>query len=80
MTDADFLGNRIDPLFFELRPNMFAPVIDDDLRMLGRLDVGFLKRQAEGTEDASDNRRKRHKLRMTLICAIRNYEPHHNTS
>ena len=26
------------------------------------------------------NRRKRHKLRMTLICAIRNYETHHNSS
>jgi len=26
------------------------------------------------------NRRKRHQLRMTLICAIRNYETHHNTS
>jgi hypothetical protein len=26
------------------------------------------------------NRRKRHQLRMTLICAIRNYEAKHNTS
>jgi len=26
------------------------------------------------------NRRKRHQLRMTIICAIRNYEAHHNTS
>ena len=26
------------------------------------------------------NRRKRHQLRMTLICAIRNYEAHQNTS
>ena len=26
------------------------------------------------------NRRRRHKLRMTLICAIRNYEIQHNTS
>ena len=33
---------------------MFAPVIDDNLGVLGRFDVGFLKRQAEGTENASD--------------------------
>ena len=26
------------------------------------------------------NRRRRHKLRMTLICAIRNYEALHNSS
>ena len=26
------------------------------------------------------NRRKRHHLRMTIICAIRNYEAQHNTS
>jgi hypothetical protein len=26
------------------------------------------------------NRRKRHQLRMTIICAIRNYETRHNTS
>jgi hypothetical protein len=25
------------------------------------------------------NRRKRHQLRMTIICAIRNYEGNHNT-
>ena len=30
--------------------------------------------------DRYRNRRKRHQLRMTLICAIRNYETIHNTS
>lgn len=33
---------------------MVAPMIDDHLRVLGRLDVRFLKRESEGPENAPD--------------------------